>query len=253
MIEREQLLFYINNLLEIDNFRDYCPNGLQVEGKTQIKKLVSGVTACQALIEQAIALDADALLVHHGYFWKNEAYPITGLKKRRIAALLGHDINLLAYHLPLDAHPEYGNNACLGKLLQKTFNIETTGVLEAEPLVCLGAAESAIKPAYFTQQLETLLQRAPLHLSGGKQGFQKLAWCSGGAQGFMETVAQTGVDVYISGEVSEQTLHLAREYGVDYIAAGHHATERYGVQALGAHLAEKFELEHQFIEINNPV
>ncbi len=247
MMTRHDLIVYLNELLESGKFKDYCPNGLQVEGKTEITKLVTGVTASLALIEAALAADADALLVHHGYFWKGEHPAVCGIKKQRLAKLLGADMNLLAYHLPLDAHPDYGNNAQLGRL----WGIEDFAPLDSEMLVLQGAFAQARSGQWVADLLTNSLQRKPLHVPA-ERPIQRLAWCSGGAQGYIEAAVEAGVDAYISGEMSEQTTHIAREAGIHYFAAGHHATERYGVQALGEHLAEKFGIECVFVDIDNP-
>ncbi|MCW8957305.1 MAG: Nif3-like dinuclear metal center hexameric protein [Gammaproteobacteria bacterium] len=253
MAPLKQLVAYCNDLLLINDFDDYCPNGLQVEGKANINCLVTGVTASRDLIDRAIAQGADALLVHHGYFWKGEDASIVGLKKQRIARLLQNDISLLAYHLPLDAHTEYGNNIELARRL----GIRVTGVMDqgrARGLLWYGELEQVLTANELSERIATALNRQPLHLSSSsQQPIHRLAWCTGGAQGYIEAAAQLGVDAYISGEVSEQTFHLARELDIHYFAAGHHATESYGVQALGLHLAEQFELESKFIDVFNPV
>lgn len=249
LFELEQ---YLNQLLEVHKFRDYCPNGLQVEGKREIKHIVTGVTACQALIDRALELEADAILVHHGYFWKNEPAPIRGMKKNRIASLVKNDLSLLAYHLPLDAHTELGNNAQLAKRL----GIEMTGVMDERELQGVGNVGVLTEPcslSEFGQRVAKALSREPLLIEGGGQTVCKIAWCTGGAQGYIDKAHQLGVDAYLSGEVSENTTHSARENGIHYIAAGHHATERYGVMALGEHLAERFNIQQTFVDIVNPV
>ncbi len=252
MVQLSKLVNYTDTLLTSGRFRDYCPNGLQVEGRPEIRKLVCGVSACQALIDAAVAAKADALLVHHGYFWKGEAGPITGMKMRRIKALLDAGISLLAWHLPLDAHPELGNNAQLGQKLglipensfpeQDEAAVGLRGRL-AEPM----AAEA------FAVQIEQILQRPPLHIAPNQRPIKTIAWCSGGAQAYIEAAADAGMDAYLTGEVSEQTFHLAQERDIHFFAAGHHATERYGVQALAAHLSQKFNIESEFIDVLNPV
>lgn len=247
-----ELVAYADSLLRSDEFQDYCPNGLQVEGRGEVRRIVSGVTASQALVDAAIAAGADVLLVHHGYFWKGEAAPIVGMKRRRIAALLEHGISLLAYHLPLDAHPELGNNAQLAADLE----LETAGWFGGRggpDIACHGRPPQPLTPAALAGHLETRLGRAPLHLPGAGDQIRTLAWCTGAAQSYIEAAAALGVDAFISGEASEQTTHLARELGIHYFGAGHHATERGGPRALGTHLAEKFSLEHRFIDIDNPV
>lgn len=249
MVQLEQLVAYCDALLEVASYPDYCPNGLQIEGVAEINRVVSGVTACQALIDKAIEADADLLLVHHGYFWKGEEPCITGMKQRRIKSLLEHGINLVAYHLPLDGHPEYGNNAQLGKQLE----IPVTGRFLDGDIGCFGTLDAPLSIVTLAQRIESVLGRKPLIIEGGEQPVSKLAWCSGAAQGYLEQAAQLGADAYLSGEVSEHTVHAARELGIHYIAAGHHATERYGVQKLGEHLADYFGLDHEFIDIPNPV
>jgi dinuclear metal center YbgI/SA1388 family protein len=264
---REELNAYLEGVLEPARFRDYCPNGLQVEGRTEIRRIVCGVTASQALIDAALAQGADALLVHHGWFWKNEDGRVTGFRKRRLQTLLAHDINLFAYHLPLDAHAEFGNNAQLGKRL----GFEATGRFAEQDIGFLGVPSAptagvvppaptagAVPPAptfaaEIAARVENVLGRAPLLVGDSRREVRKLAWCSGGAQGYFEQAILAGADLYISGEISEQTVHLARESGVPYLAAGHHATERYGAMALGEHLAARFGLACEFVEIDNPV
>ena len=250
-INRDDLHQYLNELFSIEKFRDYCPNGLQVEGKADINKIIFGVTASQALIEKAIELKADAIFVHHGYFWKNEAYPIIGMKKRRISSLLKHDINLFAYHLPLDAHPTFGNNVQLAKQLK----LEVINELNTETQPNIGIItqlNTKLTPRDFAKHIEQKLQRKPLHISGNKAYLKSIAICTGGAQGFIELAAKQNVDAYLSGEISENTTHIARETGIDYFAAGHHATERYGAKAMCQHLAHLYQLDCQFIDIDNP-
>lgn len=249
---RDDILKSLKTLLRPEQFKDYCPNGMQVEGRPQVRRLVTGVTACQALIDRAIAADADMLLVHHGYFWRGEDESITGIKKRRVEALLKHDINLLAYHLPLDVHPELGNNAALGHLL----GFKTTGDLGKQnnnSIGLTGELETPLSGEELGALLEARLGRAALHIPGTANPIRTVGWCTGAAQNFIELALKSGVDAYITGEVSEQTVHIARETGIHFFAAGHHATERYGVQAVAAHLVEKFGLEHEFIDIDNPV
>ena len=248
-MERAVLDNYLADYLQVHDFRDYCPNGLQVEGRGEIKCIVTGVTASAALIEAAVAAGADALIVHHGYFWRGEDARITGMRRRRIGLLFEHELNLFAYHLPLDAHPEIGNNATLARQL----GVTQTQRFGEQDIAALGMLADGSTVASFTQTISEKLGRAPLVIGDAARPLRRIAWCTGGAQGMFEQAIALGVDAYISGEISEQTVHLARESGVAYIAAGHHATERYGVQALGAHLAQRFGLEHQFIEIENPV
>jgi dinuclear metal center YbgI/SA1388 family protein len=241
----------LNRLLQPEQFKDYCPNGLQVEGRAQVSKIVTGVTACQALIDAAIEERADLILVHHGYFWKGEDQAISGIKKTRIQSLLANEISLCAYHLPLDAHAEFGNNSQLAKLL----GISVTGVLAQanEPaLVMTGTLAQPVSVQEFQQLLASKLNRQPVVVQGGGDRIMTLAWCTGAAQGYIPLAVAAGVDAYISGEISEATVHIARESGVHFFSAGHHATERYGVQALGEYLAEKYAIEHRFIDIDNP-
>lgn len=246
------LVSFLDNTLSPEMFRDYCPNGLQIEGRQQVKKIVTGVTASQALIDKAVELNADLILVHHGFFWKGEDSRIRGMKKKRIKTLLENDISLLAYHLPLDAHPEFGNNARLAKLL----GIEVTGGLEPDnsrSVGNIGVLENAMNAEEFAKLLEAKLARKPLTVAGGDHKIKTVAWCTGGAQGYIDKAFALGADAYLSGEISEPTFHSAVENGIHYFAAGHHATERYGVQALGEELALQFDLQHQYVEIDNPV
>ncbi|HEY8449456.1 MAG: Nif3-like dinuclear metal center hexameric protein [Pseudomonadota bacterium] len=248
-MQRDELARYLDQLLDVSRVRDYCPNGLQVEGRAEIRKLVSGVTASLAFIEAARAAGADALLVHHGYFWRGEDPRLTGTRKRRIAALLEADLNLYAYHLPLDLHPELGNNAQLARRL----GLVEEGRTGEQNLVCYGSVAQPAALAEFGRSVAAALGREPLVIGDPSRPVRRAAWCTGGAQGFFEQSFDLGVDVYITGEISEQHFHLARESGIAFVAAGHHATERYGVQALGAHLAERFGLAHEYIDIDNPV
>lgn len=240
-----------DGFLNAARISDYCPNGLQVEGRPQVRRIVSGVTASQALIDAAIEAEADVLLVHHGYFWKGENPCITGMKQRRLKALLEHDISLLAYHLPLDVHPEVGNNAQLAARL----GIEVEGPLEPDnprTVGLVGALAEAMSARDFARHVQEVLGREPLLIEG--EGLvRRIGWCTGGGQGYIDTAIAAGVDLYLTGEASEQTFHSARENGVSFIAAGHHATERYGVQALGEYLARRFAIEHLFIDCPNPV
>ena len=248
-MKREELTRYLDELLESARFRDYCPNGLQVEGRADVKRIVTGVTASQALIDAAIAHGADTLLVHHGWFWRGEDGRVTGFRKARMQALLKHDINLIAYHLPLDAHNEFGNNVQLAKRLGWTID----GRFGEQDLGVYGHVGTPITLVDLTRKIAVELKREPLVIGDGVRVLSRLAWCSGGAQSLFEQAIEQGVDVFLSGEISEQNVHLARESGVAYIAAGHHATERYGVQALANHLAERFGLACEFIDIDNPV
>lgn len=248
MVDRNELERYLNTLLNASQFKDYAPNGLQVEGRKQIRKLVTGVTACQALLEAAVEQGADAVLVHHGYFWRGDSPVVRGMHHRRLATLLKNDLNLFAYHLPLDAHPELGNNAQLAQRL----GLKIEGVLNEQGVGNIGTLPTALSLQAFGANLEQVLKRKPLLVSGGEHLIQRIAWCTGGAQGYIQDALAFGVDAYLSGEISEHTTHSARENNLHYIAAGHHATERYGVQALGEHLADELGLECRFVEIDNP-
>lgn len=252
MITRQALSHYLDDFLDCANFNDYAPNGLQIEGQVNIQRICTAVTASQAVIEKAIDLQADALLVHHGYFWRGENPQLTGMKRQRIGRLLQHNINLYAYHLPLDCHQLIGNNACLGQLLNvqqikthtagKTTNLLWTGVL-SQPLTVIE----------LSHMLQQQLQQEPIHVGNGQPHIRHIGWCSGAAQDFIEEAHQIGVDAYLSGEISERTYYIAQELGIHYFACGHHASERYGIQALGVHLVQQFGLEHQFIDSDNPI
>jgi dinuclear metal center YbgI/SA1388 family protein len=250
-INRNELVEYTAQLLNIARFRDYCPNGLQVEGRAQIGTLVTGVTASLALIEAAIKLEADAILVHHGYFWRGEDPRMVGPKYHRVKALLKHDINVLAYHLPLDMHAELGNNAQLAKML----GFIPHGRFGEDDLGWMGvAADARVKTVGdLAIVAEQVLKRTPLVIGDPGQPLGQLGWCTGAAQNLMVDAIAAGATTYLSGEISEPTVHLARETGVAYLACGHHATERYGVQALGQHLADHFGIEHHFVDVDNPV
>lgn len=229
---------------------DYCPNGLQVEGRPQVRRIISGVTASQALLDAAVEAQADVVLVHHGYFWKNEDPRVVGIKQRRLKALLNNDISLLAYHLPLDVHPEVGNNVQLARLL----GLVVEGSLEPDnprSVGLVGSLETPLAPADFMRRIQTVLGREPLMIEGAGL-IRRIGWCTGGAQGYIDQAVAAGVDAYLTGEVSEPTVHIARENGLSFFAAGHHATERYGVQALGDYLAKRFAVEHLFIDCPNP-
>jgi dinuclear metal center YbgI/SA1388 family protein len=246
------LLAHLEKTLEPGRFRDYCPNGLQVEGRETVTRLATGVTASQALLDAAIDWGADAILVHHGYFWKGEREPVVGMKRRRLGALISNNVSLLAYHLPLDAHPELGNNAQLGQLL----GIEESSLLRPDDPSAvgnIGAFPAPIAARELCQKLEMLTGRSPLHIGDPSGQVARIAWCTGAAQSYIEAAIEAGAEVFLTGEASEQTVHIAREEGIHFIAAGHHATERYGVQAVGQHLATEFSLEHRFIDIDNPV
>ena len=247
---RQQLSEFLDNLLEPERFQDYCPNGLQVEGKNEIHRLVTGVTASQALVDEAITRRADAILVHHGYFWRGEQPCLTGMKARRIRSLLSADINLFAYHLPLDWHPQVGNNVTLGEIM----GVEGCGPLnpaDTNTPVFKGRLSPEITVQTLAARLLDGLGREPLVIGEGR--VNSIAWCTGAGQGYLDAAADAGADVFVTGEVSEQSVHTARERGIAFIAAGHHATERYGVQALGAEAAKCLGIAHEFIEIDNPV
>ena len=250
-IALKELLAEITRQLKPDQFNDYCPNGLQIEGKPEIRHLVTGVTASQRLLDAAVEAGADAVLVHHGYFWRGEDSVITGLKRKRIKTLLDHDISLIAYHLPLDSHAVLGNNAQLGAVLGLT----ATGELLKQNNQVMGLVAELPEDesgAQMFARIEHALGRTPMHISADRP-IRRVAWCTGAAQNYIEQAVRIGADAYISGEISEQTVHSAQEHGIHYFAAGHHATERYGVKALGEMLAQRFGIRHTFIDIDNPV
>ncbi len=247
-----ELTNYLNTQLKIEKFRDYCPNGLQVEGKPEIKRIISGVTACQQLIDVAIEKQADAILVHHGFFWKGEPDAIVGIKKQRIQALLKHDISLLAYHLPLDSHPQWGNNVQLAKVL----DFDITGPIDPTDKTvpgCMGQLKQPMTAKQLSEHIGQRLNRAPQHIGEEDDIINTIAWCTGGAQSYMSYAINQGIDAYLTGEINEPSVHNARESGTHYYAAGHHATERYGAKALGEHLASEFDIDVEFVDINNPV
>ncbi len=248
-VAREELRRYLDTLLDLSRFHDYCPNGLQVEGCATVRSVVCGVTASQALIDAAIERQADAILVHHGWFWKGEDGRVTGFRKRRMAALLAHDISLFAYHLPLDAHPELGNNAQLAKL----FGWTVDGHFGEQDLGCTAVLPAPTFTGALIDQASQIFGRPAMLIGERDHPVKRVAWCSGGAQDWFEAAINAGADLFMSGEISEQTTHLARESGVAYLAAGHHATERYGVRALGAHVARELDLDVEFVDIDNPV
>lgn len=242
--ELEQL---VNQQLNVTDFEDYAPNGLQVEGREEIRKIVTGVTACQALLDEAVKLQADAVLVHHGYFWKGESPIIRGMKRQRLRTLLVNDINLFGWHLPLDAHPRLGNNAQLAQLL----DISVRGKVSS--LVPWGELEEPLSGEQLAEKITRTLGRSPLHCGEtGSALIRRVAWCTGGGQGFIDQAIEAGVDAFITGEVSEKTIHSARENGIHFYAAGHHATERAGIRALGEWLSQQAGLEVTFIDIDNP-
>ncbi len=250
-INRDALAKYLEQTLDINRFRDYSPNGLQVEGRPLIRKIVSGVTASLALLEASLQAGADAIIVHHGYFWRGEDARVVGPKHKRLKLLLANDINLFAYHLPLDMHPEFGNNAQLARRL----GLSSDGRFGDDGLGWLGVAQDTRVATVgdLARTIELQLGRTPLLIGDAAQALGKVAWCTGAAHGMLAEAIAAGASVYLSGEISEPIVHLARETGVAYLACGHHATERYGVQAVGAHLAERFGIQHEFIDIVNPV
>ncbi len=239
-----ELRDYIGSELEVNRFRDYCPNGLQVEGRAEVRRIASAVTASQAVLESAVAWGADAILVHHGYFWRGEDATVTGIKKRRIAYLLQNEVSLLAYHLPLDAHRTWGNNT---QLAQRLGLIEA-GRFGEQDIACHGCLAQPKLLAEWAKDIADSMQREPQVIGDLQREIKRVAWCSGAAQSYFMQAVELGVDAFITGEISEQNVHIAHETGVAFISAGHHATERYGVQALAAHLAEQFQLEQRFFD-----
>jgi len=248
MALRTEIATYLDSLLESARFRDYGPNGLQVEGKPEVARIVSGVTASLALVDAAIAAKADALFVHHGLFWKGHDGRVTGWLKARLERLLAHQMNLFAYHLPLDAHPELGNNAQFGARLKLSADAR----FGDQELGFIGSPAQPLTVAALAALLQYRLGRAPVVVEGDGRPIRRVAWCTGGAQGYFEAAIAAGADAYITGEISEPQTHYARETGVAYLACGHHASERFGAGAVGAHLAQRFGLEHEFIDIDNP-
>jgi dinuclear metal center YbgI/SA1388 family protein len=250
-VNRNELEHYLAAELQVTRYRDYCPNGLQVEGRDKIRLIISGVTASLALLEQAVVLGADAILVHHGYFWRGEDMRVVGTKRNRLKILLDKDISLFAYHLPLDMHPQLGNNAQLAELL----GIVPVSRFAEDDLGWMGTMRdpSLQTIGQLAQHIENKLGREPMLIGNPEQRLDSVGWCTGAAQNMLDPAITAGASVFLSGEISEPTVHLARESGVAYLACGHHATERYGVQALGRHIAQKFQIEHQFVDIDNPV
>lgn len=255
-ITRTELEHWLNATLQPHRFSDYCPNGVQVEGRDNIRHIVTGVTASQALLDTAVERGADTVLVHHGWFWKNEDARIRGIKKQRLITVLQHELNLIAYHLPLDAHPTLGNNAQLAHVLGLEAELNDDG----EPLTCGPSGLIWLGKSKEPQTLESLgnlfckqLQRQPLVVGSPQQAVSTVAWCTGGAQGYMQAALDAGADVYITGEASEPNFHLAQETGTGFIAAGHHATERYGVKALGEAIASHFGIRVDFVDVDNPI
>lgn len=250
MVSRAQLERYLLDYLACDRFNDYAPNGLQVEGRARIGTLVTGVTASLALVQAAVDRGADAVLVHHGYFWKGEDARVVGMKRARLALLMRHELNLFAYHLPLDAHPECGNNAQLGQRLGVTAGSPLEGAEFG--MIWRGGLASPVPAEVFAETVSQRLGRPLTLVSGGSHPVRTLGWCTGAGQRFIEAAASAGLDAFVTGEISEQTVHVARELGIHFIAAGHHATERYGVQALGQHLAQHFGIKTEFVDIDSP-
>jgi dinuclear metal center YbgI/SA1388 family protein len=248
MIQRDTLESHLAGVLAVDRFRDYGPNGLQVQGRGEIRRLVSGVTASLALIDAAVAEGADAVLVHHGLFWRGHDGRLTGWLRERVARLLAHDINLYTYHLPLDAHAELGNNAQLGLRL----GLQAQGRFGEQDLGFIGPTRTAIDAGELAELIAQVLGSAPRCLPGDGRPLRRVAWCSGGAQGYFEAAIAAGADAFITGELSEPQAHISRETGVAFLACGHHATERYGAPALGEYLAQQFGLLHCYVEIDNP-
>ncbi|GAB4419623.1 MAG: Nif3-like dinuclear metal center hexameric protein [Sideroxydans sp.] len=240
---------YIESELEVGRYRDYCPNGIQVEGRAEVARIATAVSASRRVLEAVTEWGADALLVHHGYFWRNEAAPIVGLKKQRIAHLIKQDVSLLAYHLPLDAHPVLGNNAQLGRRLGWLEE----GRFGEQDIACHGQLAHPLRLQQLAQEVGAVLARVPLVIGDPHLEIRRIAWCSGAAQGYFEQALDLGVQAFLTGEISEQNVHLAQESGVAFIAAGHHATERFGIQALGERLSRQFGLTHRFFDQDNPV
>ncbi|MGJ7495694.1 Nif3-like dinuclear metal center hexameric protein [Variovorax sp. RT4R15] len=252
---RHELLLAFDVLLAPARFKDYGPNGLQVEGRTTVRKIVSGVTASRALIEAAIHAEADAIFVHHGLFWRGQDGRVTGWMRQRLGLLLGDDVNLFAYHLPLDAHPELGNNAQFGLQLGLVAQAGSTGRFGEQELGFFGGREDGqgfASAAALAAHAEKVLKRPVTLLDTAHRPVKNIAWCTGGAQGYFEAAIAAGADAFITGEISEPQAHYAREMGVAFLACGHHATERYGAPAVAAHVAAQLGLKHEFIDIDNP-
>src|SRR5690606_25948132 len=255
-VSTQQLADWLETTLQAQRFRDYCPNGLQVEGKSSISHIITGVTATQALLEVAVERNADAILVHHGWFWKNEDPVVCGTKRTRLALALAHQLNVFAYHLPLDAHPTLGNNAQLARVLGLAPELDADGkprLCGPDDLIWLGHCPEGTTLEALGNRVCNALQRPPLLVGNLQQNIRRIAWCTGGAQGMMQAAVDAGVDAYLTGEASEPTYHLAQETGTAFIGAGHHATERYGVQALGQAIANEFGIRVDFVDIDNPI
>lgn len=255
-VPTQQLSDWLDATLQPQRFKDYCPNGLQVEGKSSISHIITGVTATQALLEAAVERKADAILVHHGWFWKNENPVVRGTKRQRLALALAHELNVFAYHLPLDAHPTLGNNAQLAQVLGLTPELDADGqprLCGPDDLIWVGRCPNGTTLQALGDRVCNALQRPPLLVGNLQQNIRRIAWCTGGAQGMMQAAVDAGVDAYLTGEASEPTYHLAQETGTAFIGAGHHATERYGVQALGQAIANEFGIRVDFVDIDNPI
>ncbi len=243
-VGRDQLASYLNDYLQTSRIQDYCPNGLQVEGRSVLRRIVTGVTASLRLIEHAVRVDADAIVVHHGLFWKGDPQTVSGFRRRRLSAVLANDLNVFAYHLPLDLHPQVGNNVQLGLQMGWT----QTGVAGDKGLVCLGQVPVPMTVGQVLEHIERVLGRKPQWVGDSSLPVQQIAWCTGGAPSYVELAAQHGATVYVTGELSEPAAHVAMETGTVLIGAGHHATERGGPQALGLHVAEQFGVQVDFVD-----
>lgn len=252
MANLNEIIQWCDQTLKSHEFKDYAPNGLQIEGTSEVKKILCAVTASQTAIDAAIAYGADLLLVHHGYFWKGEPYPITGMRGKRIKSLIQHDISLVGYHLPLDSHPTIGNNAAIADLLELE-HIEALDPNERNPIGNIGYLKSAMSPEAFKQFASEKLGFDAIHLPADKTSIQKVGFCTGGAQDYIKKAADQDCDAYMSGEVSERTFYEAQELNVHYYACGHHATEKYGVQRLAKAISEQFNIEYSYFELNNPI
>lgn len=252
MAKLNEIIQWCDHILKSPEFKDYAPNGLQIEGKPDVNKILCAVTASQGAIEAAIEQGADMLLVHHGYFWKGEPYPITGMRGKRIKSLIQHDISLAGYHLPLDSHPTLGNNAAIADILALE-NIEALDPSEHHPIGNIGYLKQPVSAEEFKLYVSQRLDFNAIHLTADKKSIQKIGFCTGGAQDFIGKAAERNCDAYISGEVSERTFYEAKELNVHYYACGHHATERYGVQRLAKAISEQFDIEYSYFELNNPI
>lgn len=252
MAQLKEIIQWCDQTLNTHEFKDYAPNGLQIEGKSEVQKILCAVTASQEAIDAAITQNADLLLVHHGYFWKGEPYPITGMRGKRIKSLIQHDISLVGYHLPLDSHPNLGNNAAIAECLALE-NLQALDSSERHPIGNIGFLKQAMSATEFRDYLTARLGFNTIHLPAEKSQIQKVGFCTGAAQDFIGKAAEQGCDAFISGEVSERTYYEAKELGVHYYACGHHATERYGVQRLAKAISEQFNIEYSYFELNNPI